>query len=247
MTRSCAVARIQTPNLPYFRNSQKPPMMARRQRRDQDAIPGILQIEQREVAADRLRDAARRPGRTAKRVILQHQRNAESGKDGVERIAADQRPQRHDLQRRAEKRDDQRRGDQRQPEAAGRGDDDEADIGAEHEQFAMREIDHVHDAEDQRQSGRDQRQDHAGDDAVHRLDDEQIERNGVEELTDRVHRSDPQILFDDGMVDVDLGGGAMVAHAAFLHDIDALARLERQRHVLLDQKNGDAFVVQTAR
>ena len=28
ITRSCVVARIQTPNLPYFRNSQKPPMMA---------------------------------------------------------------------------------------------------------------------------------------------------------------------------------------------------------------------------
>ena len=28
MTRSCVVARIQMPNLPYLRNSQKPPMMA---------------------------------------------------------------------------------------------------------------------------------------------------------------------------------------------------------------------------
>ena len=28
ITRSCVVARIQTPNLLYLRNSQKPPMMA---------------------------------------------------------------------------------------------------------------------------------------------------------------------------------------------------------------------------
>ena len=28
MTRSCVVALIQMPYLPYFRNSQKPPMMA---------------------------------------------------------------------------------------------------------------------------------------------------------------------------------------------------------------------------
>ena len=28
MTRSCVVARIQMPNLPYLRNSQKPPMIA---------------------------------------------------------------------------------------------------------------------------------------------------------------------------------------------------------------------------
>ena len=36
----------------------------------------------------------------------------------------------------------------------------------------------------------------------------------------------------------------MMAHAALLHDIDALAGLEGQRHVLLDQQHRDAFVVQ---
>ena len=65
----------------------------------------------------------------------------------------------------------------RHPEAAGRGQDQHADIGAEHEQFAMREVHHVHDAEDQRETRGDQRQDHAGDDAVHRLDDQQVDRN----------------------------------------------------------------------
>ena len=64
------------------------------------------------------------------------------------------------------------RRDQRQPEVAGSGEDDHAHIGAEHEQFAVGEIHDVHDAEDQRQAGSDQRQDHAGDDAVHRLDDQ---------------------------------------------------------------------------
>ena len=68
-------------------------------------------------------------------------------------------------------RDDQRGDDERQPEISGGGEDDDADIGAEHEQFAVGEIHHVHDAEDQRQPGGDQRQDHAGDDAVDRLDD----------------------------------------------------------------------------
>ncbi len=43
---------------------------------------------------------------------------------------------------------------------------DHADIGAEHEQLAVGEVHHVHDAEDQRQARGDQRQDHAGDDAV---------------------------------------------------------------------------------
>ena len=98
--------------------------------------------------------------------------------------------------------------DQRQPEIAGRGQGHHADIGAEHEQFAMREIDHVHDAEDQRQPGGDQRQDHAGDDAVDRLDEQQVERNGMKKLADRAHRSHSQILVDDRVVDVDLGRGA---------------------------------------
>ena len=90
--------------------------------------------------------------------------------------------------------------DQRQPETSGGGEDDDADIGAEHEQFAVGEVHHVHDAEDQRQPGGDQRQDHAGDDAVHRLDDDEIQRDGVEELADRAHRSHSQILLDDRVV-----------------------------------------------
>ena len=53
----------------------------------------------------------------------------------------------------------------------------DADIGAEHQELAVREIDHVHDAEDQGQPGRDQRQDHPGHDAVDRLDQDLVERN----------------------------------------------------------------------
>ena len=48
--------------------------------------------------------------------------------------------------------------------------DHHADISAEHEQFAVREIHHVHDAEDQRQPGGDQREDQPADDAVDSLD-----------------------------------------------------------------------------
>ena len=36
----------------------------------------------------------------------------------------------------------------------------------------------------------------------------------------------------------------MVAHLPLFHDVDALARRERQRHVLFDQQDGDIFVVQ---
>ena len=71
--------------------------------------------------------------------------------------------------------------DERQPEAAAGRQHDHAHIGAEHEQLAVREIHDVHDAEDQREPGGDQRQDHAGDDAVHRLDDDLLAGNGLQE------------------------------------------------------------------
>src|SRR5665213_37781 len=55
---------------------------------------------------------------------------------------------------------------------------------------------------------------------------------------------DPQILLDHGVVDVEFGRGAVVPHHAFFEDVDALACLERQRHVLLDQQDGDAVAMQ---
>jgi hypothetical protein len=67
------------------------------------------------------------------RVVLQHQRNAESGQNRVERIAADQGAQRDDLHCRAENGDDERSTDQRQPETSSAHEHDEAEIGAEHE------------------------------------------------------------------------------------------------------------------
>ena len=73
-----------------------------------------------------------------------------------------------------------------------------AEIGAEHEQFAVREIHHVHDAEDQRQAGGDQRQDQAGDDAVDGLDQQQVEREVLEELDHRVHRYTPRYCLMTG-------------------------------------------------
>ena len=91
-----------------------------------------------------------------------------------ERIAAEQRTQGDHLHRRTEQRDDQDGQHQRQPEAAGRRQHDHAHVGAEHEQFAVGEVHHVHDAEDQREAGSHQRQDHARDEAVHGLDDDDV-------------------------------------------------------------------------
>src|SRR5262249_5528771 len=46
--------------------------------------------------------------------------------------------------------------------------------------------------------------------------------------------SDPQVLMNDGIVHGQLRGGCVVAHGAFLHEVDALAGFQGQRHVLLD-------------
>src|SRR6185437_4822660 len=75
------------------------------------------------------------------------------------------------------------------------------------------------------------------------LHDDQIERYRLEKSGQQIHRSHPQVLPDDGIVHVDLGRGAMVAHLALLHDVNALAGFERERHVLLDEKNGDAVTM----
>src|SRR5215471_7786254 len=42
----------------------------------------------------------------------------------------------------------------------------------------------------------------------------------------------PEILLDDGIADREVGGRGVVADCTLLHDVDPLARLERQRHVL---------------
>src|SRR5687767_13074335 len=54
----------------------------------------------------------------------------------------------------------------------------------------------------------------------------------------------PEILLDDRVADLEVGGGGVVAHHALLHDVDALACLQRQRHVLLHQQDRHALAVQ---
>src|SRR2546427_11148573 len=50
--------------------------------------------------------------------------------------------------------------------------------------------------------------------------------------------SDPQVLVDDALVGSQLGRRGMVPYGALLHDVDAPGGVERQRDVLLDEKNG---------
>src|SRR4029077_19191987 len=57
-------------------------------------------------------------------------------------------------------------------------------------------------------------------------------------------KSDSQIFVDDLVVRVQFRGRRVMAHGAFLHEIHALARLERERHVLLDQQHRDALAAE---
>src|SRR5690242_12202356 len=47
----------------------------------------------------------------------------------------------------------------------------------------------------------------------------------------------PEILFDDGIADLEVGRDGVMTDFPLLHDVDPLARFERQRHVLLHQQD----------
>src|SRR5271169_4667399 len=53
-----------------------------------------------------------------------------------------------------------------------------------------------------------------------------------------------QILVDHCVADLQLGCRGVVAHRSLLHQVDSLADLQRERHVLLDQQDRHAFTVQ---
>src|SRR2546423_5544005 len=53
-----------------------------------------------------------------------------------------------------------------------------------------------------------------------------------------------QILLDERVVDFERGCRAMMPNRAFLHNVDAVAGLERQRHVLLHEQYRDTLAVQ---
>src|ERR1041385_5015700 len=52
---------------------------------------------------------------------------------------------------------------------------------------------------------------------------------------------DSQISVDDLVVGVQLRSRRVMAHLALLHEINAFARLQGERHVLLDQQHRDAL------
>ena len=178
ITRSCVVARIQMPQVPNFRNSQKPADDRARQHRHHHPVPGIVEMEEAELAGDRLgilRDTAPNCQSAyfcstsdmpnVARIVVSGSRPI-SGRSVVD---VHQRRRTCAIRRAAATS-----ASQKLPVAASI---DDADVGAQHQELAVREVDHVHDAEDQGQSGRHQRQDHPGHEAVDRLDQDLVERD----------------------------------------------------------------------
>jgi hypothetical protein len=85
-----------------------------------------------------------------------------------------ERPHEQALHDDAERRHRDRRQQQRPPEAAREAEDGKPKERAQHEERAMRQADHVHEAENQRQAGRHQEQQHAIDQPVQELGDEEF-------------------------------------------------------------------------
>src|SRR5437763_748558 len=76
--------------LAVFQKQPKGADDGRRERGDQQPVPGIFEIEEREITGERLLDLACHGTELPERVVLQHQRNAKRGQNGREGIAAEQ-------------------------------------------------------------------------------------------------------------------------------------------------------------
>ena len=96
-------------------------------------------------------------------------------------VSAVQPAQDAEFERGAEASDQDRRGDQREPEIAGPVHGGIADIGAQHEERAMGEVDDAHDAEDQRQAAAEEKQQRGLRQRVETLGDQ--ERQKIHQLS----------------------------------------------------------------
>src|SRR5437773_1458001 len=100
--------------------------------------------------------------------IADHKRDAD-GEEHLVEVAATEPPEQQRFDREAERSDEQRGEEQPQPELTGALHDGERDVRAEHVEAAVREVDHVHHPEDERQPGGEDEKQGAERDAVQRL------------------------------------------------------------------------------
>src|SRR5205085_10932261 len=129
---------------------------------------------------------------------------AEADEDLLHRALALYATQQHGIDQRAESGGDQRRQHERRPERSGEMHEGEADEGAQHIERAVSEIDEIHQAEDDREADRQQKEQHRVLQPVEELDDE---RRGIENhgCAGPVYRP-PSMLSSDSLIAIQLAG-----------------------------------------
>src|SRR5262249_62320786 len=78
--------------LPVFKKQQEGADEARRERGDQQPVPGVFKIEKREISGEGFLDLARHRTELPQRIVLQYQRKSERGQNGRQGIATEQWP-----------------------------------------------------------------------------------------------------------------------------------------------------------
>ena len=128
---------------------------------DRDAIGGVGKISSHmhgKIQHRRHRDAVELVVQQGGSRFLEQQDQREGQQHLVEMLALAKAAEQGELQHRAEQCTADQCGRQRQPERAGHAGDRIGEIGADHEQAAVREVDHAHHAEDERKAAADQEQ-----------------------------------------------------------------------------------------
>jgi hypothetical protein len=121
-------------------------------------------------ARQRQRHAGRSPNQPHQ--LVEEQQQAERAEHVIEMRAPVERPDRDHFQDHADNERGEKREDGAEHEAAGPFRKGGGEIGADHIKRAVRQVDEVHDAEDQRQPRRQEEQQHPKLDAVQKLLDE---------------------------------------------------------------------------
>ena len=163
MSRSCVAARTSTPQRVRWNNSHSNPEHDRTERDQEQVVGRNVLAEDIDRAPEARRAAAEQVARSPDQhhQILHHQGQAE-GRQQLEQFGrVIDPPQQHHLDQHADHRHHQRRDHDAAPEPERAGKplgQRERDIGAEHVERAMGEIDDPRHAEDDRQARRHQKQ-----------------------------------------------------------------------------------------
>ena len=167
---SCAVARIAAPAVVRVRNSSSADHRRRRGDQQDQPMRRHRQPEQRDDLAIRRVHVAELRAPDVLGHGFEEQHHAERGNHRIERRGVPQRTEHQPFERRAGHGQRRHRHGHRRPVVEARLHHQRVgQVRAEHEQLAVREVGHVHGAEDQRQAERDQAVDAAGDEAVEDL------------------------------------------------------------------------------